>query len=48
MKAHEKSDIHIQASLAVLAAEGALCSGSVTQQLQNVDRQEEMPCTHFT
>ena len=30
MKAHEKSDIHIQASLAVLAAEGELRGGSVT------------------
>ena len=52
-----KSDICIQANLAVLAAEGALQVGSVTQQLQKVDRLERRKnreavksficCTHF-
>ena len=38
MKAHEKSDQHIQANL---ASEGALRAGSIVQQLQRVvDRQE--------
>ena len=37
MKAHEKSDQHIQANL---ASEGALRAGSIVQQLQGVDRQE--------
>ena len=57
MKAQDKSDIHNQATLAVIAAEGALRVVSVTQELQNVDRQERrknreaigslIHCTHF-
>ena len=57
MKAHEKSDVHIHASQAALAAEGALREGSILQQLQNVERQERLKnraaikslihCTHF-
>ena len=57
MKAHEKSDVHIHASQAALAAEGALREGSIMQQLQNVERQERLKnraaikslihCTHF-
>ena len=55
MKAHEKSDQHIQANL---ASEGALRAKSIVQQLQRVvDRQERaknraaikslIRCTHF-
>ena len=42
MKAHEKSDLHSQANLAALPAEGVLRVGSIMQQLQNVNRQERI------
>ena len=57
MKAHEKSDIHVQATQAALALEGARSEGSIIQQLQRVESQERMKnraaikslirCTHF-
>ena len=42
MKANEKSDLHSQANLAALPAEGALREGSIMQQLQNINKQERM------
>lgn len=57
MKVHEKSDLHSQANLAVLAADGALREGLIIKQLQKVDRRERIKnraaikslirCTHF-
>ena len=57
MKAHERSENHIQAKDAVLVAEEVLRKGSVIQQLQKAERQERarnreaikslIRCTHF-
>ena len=57
LKSPWKSDTYIQASHGVLAGEGALQGGSVTQELQNVGNQERrknreainslIHCTHF-
>ena len=57
MKAHAKSDIHIQSCEAEMAAARALQEGSIIQQLQQIGDQEKLKnrmaikalirCTHF-
>ena len=57
MKAHAKSDIHIQLCEAEMAAARALQEGSIIQQLQQIGDQEKLKnmmaikalirCTHF-
>ena len=57
MKAHAKSEIHIQSCEAEMAAARALQEGSIVQQLQQIGDQEKLKnrlaikalirCTHF-
>ena len=57
MKAHAKSEIHIQSREAEMATARALQEGSIVQQLQQIGDQEKLKnrlaikalirCTHF-